>query len=130
MRAVSSCGVPLSINLDRVALIRAAVEEVITSMQDFVGEPFLEQKSFFSDSGVTILKDAVAVPNSVIVSEEFNPWSAFGEGCNQQLVSDLQLCQGKVVMLGKASRDTSERWFGPQSAGLPSAGVSVERGGF
>ena len=53
----------------------------------------------------------------------------FGDGCNQQVISDLQSCQGNVVMRRKASRDTSERWSDAQIAGLPSASTSAERSG-
>ena len=56
-----------------------------------------------------MLQDAAAFADSVIVSEEYNPWSVFGDGCNQEVVSDLQICQEKIVFRRKASRDTSER---------------------
>ena len=74
-------------------------------------------------------KDALAVADSVIVSEEFNPWPVFGDPCNQKVVSGLQFYQKKVVMRRKASLETSERWFGDPSAGLPSASASAGRGG-
>ena len=102
-------GAPFSINLTSVALNREAAERVITCLQDFVRDPSLTQKSFFSNSGVAILKDAVAVAGSAFVSEESNSWSVFGDGCNQQVVSDLRSCQMNVVLRRKASRDTSER---------------------
>ena len=43
--------------------------------------------------------------------------SMLGDGCNQQVVSDLQSCQEKVVLRRKTSRDPSERKFGASSAG-------------
>ena len=61
----------------------------------------LTQRSFFSDSGVAMLQDALAL--------------LCGDGCNQQFVSDLQSFEEK------ASRDTSERWFGAQRAQLLAA---------
>ena len=81
------------------------------------------------DSGVAMLKDVLIVADSVIVSEEYNPWSVFWDGCNQQVVYDLQSCQEKVLLRRKASRDTSERWFRARSAGSPSAGTTAVHSG-
>ena len=55
-------------------------EGFITCVQDFVRDPFFTQKSFFSERGVAMLKDAVAVADSVIVSEKFKPWSVSAVG--------------------------------------------------
>ena len=98
-------------------------------MQDFVRDPLFTQKTFFSDSGVAMLKDAVAVADSVNLGQEFNLCSVLGDGCNQQLVSNLQSRQGKVAVRWKASRDTCDRWFGVPSDDWPSAGTSTDCGG-
>ena len=66
-------GAQFDINLDRVAVSREAVEGGINCVQEFVRNPLFTQKSFFSDSGIAMLKDAVAVTDNVIVSEDFNP---------------------------------------------------------
>ena len=121
-RGASRRGAPFSINLDRVARSREAIEGVFTCVQDFVRDTLVTQKCFLSDSGA-------AMSDSIIVSEQFNPLSVFGCGCNQHVVSGLQSCQEKVVIRRKISRDTSERWFGAQSAGLPSPCASVGRSG-
>ena len=75
VRGASRRGAPFSFSLDRVAISREAMEMVITCSRDFGWDPFFTQKSFFSDSGVAMLKEAVGVADSVIVSDEFNPWS-------------------------------------------------------
>ena len=111
VRDASRRGAPFSNNLNCVGPSREPIEGVITCVQDFVRDRLFTQKIFFFDSAVAMLKDAVVVADSVIVSEEFNQWSVFGDGCNQQVASDLQTCQ-KVEMRRKASRDTSERWIG------------------
>ena len=129
VRGASRRGAPLSINLDRVALSRELIEGVNTCVQDFVRDRLFMQKRFFSDSVMSMRKDAVAVADSVTVNEEFNPWSVFGDAFNQQFVSDLKSSQEKVVMRRRASRDTSERWFGAQNAGSPSAWASPGRSG-
>ena len=79
-------GALFSIKLDSVTLSREAIEIVITCVQDFVRDSLFTQKISFSDSGVAMIKDAKAVADSIIVSEEINPWSLFGDGCNQQVV--------------------------------------------
>ena len=76
-----------------------------------------------------MLKDAVAIADSVIVSGEYNPWFVFGDGCNQEVVSDSQPFLEKVVLRRKVSRDTNECWFGAQSASSPSTTTSVGRSG-
>ena len=108
---------------------REAVEEVIASVQDFVRDSSFTQKKFFSDSGVAMLKDAVVSDGWVIVSKECNRWSVFEDGGNQQVVSDLQSCQEKVVWLRKASRDTSKRLFEARSAGPPATGTTSRLSG-
>ena len=64
VRGAGRRGVNFNINLDRVAISHEAVEGV----QDFLRDASFAQRGFFSVSGVTMLKDAVAVAYSAIVS--------------------------------------------------------------
>ena len=112
-----------------MALSCETVERVFTYVQHFIRDTIFTQKSYFSDCGVAMVREAVAVADSVIVSEELNPWSVFGDVCNHQVASDLQSCLKKVVIRRKTSRDTSERWFGSQCAGSASTKASVGRSG-
>ena len=114
------------ISLDWVAISREAVEGVITCVKEFVPDASFTQKSFSSNSGVAMLQDLVAAADSVIASEGYNPWSLFGDGCNQQVLSDLQSCQ-EVAFRCKSSRDTSDRCLGTQSARSPSACTTLRR---
>ena len=66
-------GAKFSITLDWVAISHEAVEEIIACVQDFVRDPSLTQRSFFWDSGVAILENAVVVADSVILSGEYKP---------------------------------------------------------
>ena len=59
------------------------IEGVIACVQAFVREPSFTHRSFFSDSGVATLKDAVAIADSVLVGGVYNPWSVFGDGYSQ-----------------------------------------------
>ena len=43
-----------------LAISQEAVEGVITCVQDFVGDASFNRRSFFSDSGLAMLQDAVA----------------------------------------------------------------------
>ena len=122
-------GAKFSISLDWVAISREAVEGVIACVQYFVGDVSFPQRNFCSDIGVAMLQDAVAAVDSVIVSEDYNPCTVFGDGCNQQVVSDLQSCQEETVPQCKASRYVSERWFGAHSAESPSAVWNLGRSG-
>ena len=109
-----------------MAISREAVERVITGVEDFVRNGSFTQRSSFPDSGVATFQYAVAAADNVIVTEDYNPWSVFGDCCNDHVVSDLQSCL-KVVLRRKASWDTSGRWFGAQSDGSPSAGTTLAR---
>ena len=80
------------------------MEGVITCVQYFVRDASFTQ-NFFSDSGVAMLQGAVAAADSVIVTEDYNPRSVFGHGCNQQVVSGLKSCH-KIVHRREASTDT------------------------
>ena len=84
--------------MKRVAISQEAVEGVITCVQDFVHDPSFTQRSFFSDTGVAMLKIAVFAEDTVIMSMKYNPWPVFGDRCKPQVVSDLQSCPDKVVV--------------------------------
>ena len=101
---------------------------VIACLQEFERDPTFRQGSFFFDIGGAILKDAMAAADSVVMSEEFDSWSVFGDRLNQQFVSELQSCPAKIVIRRKVFRDTNECWFGAQSAGSPE-GLSAELAG-
>ena len=72
-----------------------------------------------------MLKDAVAAADSVIVSGDYDPWSVFGNGFSQQVVSDSRSCREKKVVRRKVSKDISEHWLGAQGANFLPTGPSV-----
>ena len=73
VRGSSRRGIKFNIHLDQVFISREAIEGVIACVWNFLRDPSFTQNSFFSDSVVVMLKDDVAVADSVMVSGEYNP---------------------------------------------------------
>ena len=115
-RGATGCGAYFSIVLERVAFSQKAVEGVITCVQDFVRNLFFMKASLFSDTGMAVLKYAVAADESVIESKMYNPWSMFDDGFNQQVALDLLNCRKDLVVRRNMSRDISERWLCTRNA--------------
>ena len=73
-----------TIKLDRVAIKKEEVGGVLLCVQDFVRSPHFTQRNFFSETGLTMLSESVAIADSITLSSFDAPWSvvesAFGIG--------------------------------------------------
>ena len=107
-----------------------AVEGNTACVRDFLRDPSFTQRIIFYDVRVAMLKNAGAAAESIVLSEQCNPWSFFKDGSDQQVVSDLQSCHEKVVSRCRISKDTVERWFGVQSARSAAPSVPLFLSGF
>ena len=61
-------GEKFTISLDRVAIKEEEVRGVLFCVQDFFRSPYFTQKSFFSESGMTMLSESVAIADSITSS--------------------------------------------------------------
>ena len=104
-------GERFTINLDRVATKGEEVPGVLLCVQDFVRSPHFILRSFFSESGLTMLSESMPIADSVTSSPVYAPWSTGGTACAGQVVSDLRACWDQIVLRRCIANDTSERWY-------------------
>ena len=65
----------------------------------------------FSESGLTILSESVAIAYSITSSPLYAPWSVVESTCASQVITDLCACWDRVVLRRRTAKDTSERWY-------------------
>ena len=100
-----------TISLDRVAINKEEVRGVLLCVQDFVRSPHFTQRSFFSETGLSMLSEFVAIAGSITSSPVYAPWSVVASASASQVISDLCACWDRVVLRRRSAKDTSERWY-------------------
>ena len=108
IRGSATRGQRFIINLDRVAIKEEQVRGVLLCVQDFVRGPQFTQRNFFSESGLTMLSESVAIAGSITSSSVYAPWSLVGTAFAGQVMSDLCACWDRVVLCRRTANDTSE----------------------
>ena len=114
--------------LDRVAIPENIVRGVLLCVQNFVRDPVFTQRSFFSETGVEMLSEAVAISDSITSSSVYVPWSTVESESSARIVSDLKTCFEKVLERRRVVKDTSEQWY-RLGAVRPSSGESSSQCG-
>ena len=111
------------------------MHDALLCVQDFVRSPHFTQKSFVSDSSLTMYFESVAIADSITPRSVYAPWSLVGTACGGQVVSHLGACWDRVVLRRRTRKDTSEPWYhggtsGSQTASWPGVRISevVEEG--
>ena len=98
-----------TINLDRVAIKKEEVRGVLLCEQDFVRSPHFTQRNFFSETGLSLLSESVAIADSI--TSVYAPWSVVASASASQVILNLCACWDRVVLRRRAAKDTSERWY-------------------
>ena len=75
IRGSSASCEAFTINLDRVAINKEEVRGVLLCVQDFVRSPHFTQRNFFSETGLAMLSESVAIADSISSSPVYAPWS-------------------------------------------------------
>ena len=114
-----------NINLDRVAIKKEEVRGVLLCVQDFVRSLHFTQRSFFSETGLSMLSEYVAIADSITSSPVYAPWSVVASASASQVISDLCACWDWVVLRRRAAKDTSERWY---HSGTPRSEIASRPG--
>ena len=128
IRGSSAKGDEFTINLDRVAIDKEEVRGVLLCVQDFVRGPHFTQRNFFSETGLTMLSESVAVANSITSSPVYSPWNVVASCSASQVIADMCSCWDRVVVRRRSTKDTSERWHhgsAPRVESLSRPGVRI-----
>ena len=102
-------GEEFTISLDRVAIKKEEVRGVLFCVQDFVRSPHFTQRKFFSETGLTMLSESVALADSITSSPVYAPWSVVESTSASHVITDLCSCWNWVVLRRRTTKDTSER---------------------
>ena len=98
-------------SLDCVAINEEKLRGVLLCVQDFVRSPHFTQRSFCSESGLTMLTKSVAIADGITSSPIYNPWRSIVEkACTGQVIADLRACRDRVDLHRFTAKDNSERW--------------------
>ena len=111
IRGPATLGEKFIISLDCVAIKEEEVRGVLFFVQDFVRSPHFTHRSFFSESGLKMLSESVAIADSIKSSPIYASWSVVESACASQVITDLCACWDRVVLRRGTAKDTSERWY-------------------
>ena len=75
VRRRATSGEKFAISMERVMIGEEEVRGAQLCVQDFVWSPHFTQRSFFSDSGITMLAESAAICDSITNSGVLEPWS-------------------------------------------------------
>ena len=95
-------------------------------VQDFVRHPSFTERSFFSETGISMLNTAVTAADAVRNSARFDPWGAIDVEVGP-VINDLKSCHEKILSQRKAVKDTRERWFSAETVASSAVGESARR---
>ena len=115
-----------TVSLYGVAIDHEQVKGAAACVQDFVRHPLFTQRSFFSETGISMLNTAVTAADAVRNSARFDPWGAIAVKAGP-VIADLKPCSEKNVSWRKAMKDTRERWFSAETVVSSVVGESAPR---
>ena len=100
-----------TISLDRVVIKKEEVRGVLVCVQDIVRSPRFTQWNFFSETGLAMFSESVAIADSITLSAVYAPWSVVESTSARQVNTDLCARWYRVVLRRRTTKDTSERWY-------------------
>ena len=115
-----------TVSLDGVAIDHEKVKGAVACVQDFVRHPSFTQRSFSSETGISMLNTSVTAPDAVRNSDRFNPWGAIDVEAGP-VIADLKSCREKILSQRKAVKDTRERWFSAETVASSAVGERAPR---
>ena len=128
IRASSTQCEDFTISLDRVAIKQEEERGVLFCVQDFIRSPHFTQRNFFSETGLTMLSESVAIADSITSSPVYAPWRVVESASARQVIADMCACWDRVVLRRRSAKDTSERWYHggtPRSETASGPGVRI-----
>ena len=115
-----------TVSLDGVGIDHEKVKGAVACVKDFVCHPSFTQRSFFSETGIGMLNNAVTAADTVRNSARFDPWGAINVEAGPVII-DLKSCREKILSQRKAVRDTRERWFSAETVASSAVGESAPK---
>ena len=115
-----------TVSLDGVAIDHEKVKGAVACVQDFVRHSSFTQRSFFSETGISMLNTAVTAADALRNSARFDPWGAIDVEAGPDII-DLKSCREKILSQRKAVKDTRERWFSAETVASSAVGESAPR---
>ena len=113
-------------SLNGVAMDHEKVKGAVACVQNFVRHPLFTQRSFFSETGISMLDTAVTAADAVRNSSKFDLWGDNGVEAGP-VIADLNSCREKIVSRRKAVGETRERWFGAETVASSAVGETAPR---
>ena len=126
MKGPSELHPVFTVSLDGVAIDHEKVKGAVACVQDFVRHPLFTQRSFFSETGISMLNTAVTAADAVRNSDIFDPWGAIDVEAGP-VIADLKSCREKILSQRKALKDTWARWFSAETVASSAVGESALR---
>ena len=115
-----------TVSMDGIAIDNEKVKGAVACVQDFVRHPSFTQRSFFSETGISMLNTAVTAADAIRNSARFDPWGAIDLEADPFII-DLKSCREKILSQRKAVKDTRERWFSVETVASSAVGESAPR---
>ena len=115
-----------TVSLNGVAIDHEQVKGAVACVQNFVRQPLFTQRSFFSETGISMLNTAVTAADAVQNNARFDPWRAIGVEAGP-VIADLKSCREKIVSRRKAVKDARERWFSAETVTSSAVGETAPR---
>ena len=81
-----------TVSLNGIAIDHEKMKKAVACVQDFVRHPLFTQRSFFSETGISMLNTAVTATDAVRNSARFDPWEAIIVEAGI-VVADLKSCR-------------------------------------
>ena len=115
-----------TVSLDGVAIDHEKVKGAVACVQDFVRHPSFTQRSFFSETEISMLNTAVTAADVVRTSARFDHWGVIDVEAGPVII-DLMSCREKILSQRKAVKDTRERWFSAETVASSAVSESAPR---
>ena len=115
-----------TVSLNGVAIDHEKVKGTVACVKDFVRHPLFTQRSFFFETGISMLNTAVTAADAVRSSNRFDPCGAIDVEAGP-IIADLKSRREKILSQRKAVKDTRERWFSTETVALSAVGESAPR---
>ena len=111
VRGPVTCGGRFIINLEQVMICADEVQSAILCVQDFVRSPHFTQRIYFSDSGIAMLTESVAISDRITHSAVFEPWNHVENTSHSQVVADVCGCVSEALDRRRMVKDSQEQWY-------------------